>query len=202
MTASNDTTAKIWDVRYLSQLSASPEHELDLPSDEAAEELASGRPPTWPTSSIDLATVQEYSEPGAEGAGLERAVGRHGKSCSSAVWDPYGRRVLTTSYDDHLRVWHLPSSSPSSSSSSFKASIYSSTFPPLAWPPAVFPSDKPSHSIAHDCQTGRWLSILRAQWSQNTDVGCHFTVGNMKRSLDVYSAKGALIARLFDPDLM
>lgn len=56
---------------------------------------------------------------------------------------------------------------------------------------------KPSKAIPHNCQTGRWLTILRAQWSQHTDYYPHFTVGNMKRSLDVIGMGGEKIASLW-----
>jgi hypothetical protein len=39
---------------------------------------------------------------------------------------------------------------------------------------------KPSHSISHNCQTGRWLTILRAQWSLNMDYMPHFTVRRLR----------------------
>jgi hypothetical protein len=55
----------------------------------------------------------------------------------------------------------------------------------------------PSTATKHDCQTGRWLTILRAQWSLNMDYAPHFTVGNMKRHLDVMSAKGEKIVSLW-----
>ena len=68
-------------------------------------------------------------------------------------------------------------------------------------PFSAFEFGKPSVQIPHDCQTGRWLSILRAQWSQNIDYYPHFTVGSMKRSLDVFASTGECVARLFDPDV-
>lgn len=57
---------------------------------------------------------------------------------------------------------------------------------------------KPAKAIAHNCQTGRWLTILRAQWSQNTDFTPHFSVGNMKRRLDVFAAGGERIVSLWN----
>lgn len=64
-------------------------------------------------------------------------------------------------------------------------------------PPTHF---KPIKQIPHNCQTGRWLTILRAQWSLNMDHIPHFTVGNMKRSLDVVAATGEKIVSLWaDP---
>ena len=59
---------------------------------------------------------------------------------------------------------------------------------------------KPTKQIAHNCQTGRWLTILRAQWSLNMDYTPHFTVGNMKRTLDVVAGTGEKIVSLWaDP---
>lgn len=58
-------------------------------------------------------------------------------------------------------------------------------------------SFSPAKSIPHNCQTGRWLTILRAQWSLNMDYAPHFTVGNMKRSLDVVAATGEKIVSLW-----
>ena len=40
----------------------------------------------------------------------------------------------------------------------------------------TFPSSRPFTRIPHDCQTGRWLTLLRAQWSPNPDAYPHFTV--------------------------
>jgi hypothetical protein len=59
------------------------------------------------------------------------------------------------------------------------------------------PAFKPTTVIPHNCQTGRWLTILRAQWSLNTDVAPFFTVGNMKRSLDVVAGTGEKICSLW-----
>ncbi len=56
---------------------------------------------------------------------------------------------------------------------------------------------QPSKVYNHNCQTGRWLTILRAQWSLNMDYIPHFTVGNMKRSLDVVASTGDKIVSLW-----
>lgn len=57
---------------------------------------------TYPTSSIPVDRVVTYMQ-GNKGKGLLRASYQHGKSCSAAYWDPWGRRILSTSYDDKLR---------------------------------------------------------------------------------------------------
>lgn len=99
----------------------------------------------------------------------------------------------------------------------------------------AFPSSRPFSRIRHNCQTvsvhfllvlleakhflqGKWVTLLKAQWTQNPDVYPYFTVsvvvncrsfvlvslrfkqiGNMNHSLDIYSAKGDHIASLSDP---
>jgi hypothetical protein len=61
---------------------------------------------TYPTSNIGNEKVSNYQS-SAKGKGLLRASYQHGKSCSAAYWDPWGRRILTTSYDDKLRSTSL-----------------------------------------------------------------------------------------------
>ncbi|OBZ75937.1 Trafficking protein particle complex subunit 10 [Grifola frondosa] len=65
------------------------------------------------------------------------------------------------------------------------------------------------HLLAHSVKSnttvkrrGKWLTILKAQWSTNPDVYPHFTIGNMDHSLDIFSCKGDLIARLSDRNLI
>ncbi|KAL7415987.1 WD40-repeat-containing domain protein [Mrakia frigida] len=189
-TAGNDQHVRIWDVRHLSKIN--PTSSASIPAAEEPLAAAEGEAAvaeeeiveTWPTANILGEQIKAYAAT-EKGKGLVQGVWRHGKSCSSAVWDPWGRRLLTTSYDDSLRVWSLPLSS-FSSPAPFTASEFSN----------------PRSTIPHDCQTGRWLSILRAQWSANVDYCPHFTVGNMKRSLDVFAWSGELVQRLFDPEII
>jgi len=83
-----------------------------------------------------------------EGEGTVRAEFTHGKSASSAYWDPRGRSIVSTSYDDTLRcgsyllgymdansfaVWELDAAKYSSSTD--------------------FPSFTPFRRINHNCQT-------------------------------------------------
>ncbi|KAJ7449864.1 WD40-repeat-containing domain protein [Mycena latifolia] len=177
LTASNNRSLKIWDVRKLQTLS------LDL-SDQS--------PPTPPPSSpggpflapvsavnteVDAEAVTDFVN-SKRGKGCLRGEWRHDKSVSSAYWDPRGRSIVSTSYDDTLRLWDIEPVKLDSS--------------------APLPSSRPFSRIRHNCQTGKWLTILRAQWSPNPDVYPHFTIGNMDHSLDIFSGKGELITRLSD----
>lgn len=89
--------------------------------------------------------------------------------------------------------------------------------------PSLFKQDaplqqpfNPALKIRHNCQTGRYVTIFKAQWSQNTDLPPHFTVslrqalvlsvlifrqiGNMKKRVSVYSAlTGAMVADFAHP---
>lgn len=56
---------------------------------------------------------------------------------------------------------------------------------------------KPKVRLKHNCQTGRWVSILKSRWHQNPRDGVHkFVIGNMNRYIDVYSSTGKQLAHL------
>ncbi|KII88441.1 hypothetical protein PLICRDRAFT_161539 [Plicaturopsis crispa FD-325 SS-3] len=154
LTASNNRMLKIWDTRKFEDITTGPD-DLEFDSD----------------------TVKTFVD-SPNGKGLLRAEWRHDKSVSSAYWDPCGKSVVSTSYDDTLRLWN------------YKTSVLQSFSP--------FPSSRPFSQLKHNCQTGKWLTILRAQWSSNPDVYPHFTIGNMDHSIDIFSCKGDLIAKLSD----
>lgn len=97
-TASNDRNLRIWDVRHLSKIKPLAAETIKPPKSEDGET----RIPTNPTSSVTYERTLSYRQE-AKGKGLLRASFEHGKSCSAAYWDPSGRRILTTSYDDKLR---------------------------------------------------------------------------------------------------
>ncbi|CAK9780454.1 unnamed protein product [Cutaneotrichosporon oleaginosum] len=99
-TASNDKHVRIWDVRHLGRITPKAAESLEPPADRPEDALD-----TFPTSSIPVERVESYMQ-GTKGKGLLRASYEHGKSCSAAYWDPTGRRILTTSYDDKLRIAH------------------------------------------------------------------------------------------------
>jgi hypothetical protein len=56
---------------------------------------------------------------------------------------------------------------------------------------------EPSAVIPHNNQTGRWVTILRAQWQMQPQDGIQrFVIGNMNRFVDVYTSKGQQLAQL------
>ncbi|KAK7693661.1 hypothetical protein QCA50_003230 [Cerrena zonata] len=153
LTASNSRVLKIWDARKLAVI------ETVDPTD------------------VDGEAVDNFLG-SDEGQTCMRGEWRHGKSVSSAFWDPRGRGIVSTSYDDKIRLWDIN--------------------PTVSKKEMTFPSFRPIKEINHNCQTGKWVSILKAQWSPNPDVYPHFTIANMDHSVNVFSAKGVLLAKLQD----
>ncbi|KAN0076783.1 WD40-repeat-containing domain protein [Tylopilus felleus] len=163
LTASNSRSLKLWDTRKLEPLST---------------KSSPSKPSSGPFK-FDFQRMQNFIE-SKKGSGLLRGEHVHGKSVTSAYWDPRGRSIVSTSYDDTLRIWELD------------AGKYDAS--------PVFPAFTPFGRIKHNCQTGKWVTLLRAVWSPNPDVYPHFTVGNMDHSLHIYSCKGELVAKLSDRD--
>lgn len=159
ITASNNRFVRLWDSRKLQTLTLGTDSAGPVDHD------------------YDHETIQTFMG-STQGRGLMRAEFQHGKSATSAQWDPRGRSIVSTSYDDSVNLWELD------------AAKYDSL--------PVFPSFKPFSRIKHNCQTGKWLTLLRAVWNPNPDVYPHFTIANMQHSLDIFSCKGDLVARLSD----
>ncbi|CAE6498359.1 unnamed protein product [Rhizoctonia solani] len=162
LTASNNRTMRMWDARYLQKVDFTAEKSED--GDDRVPES------TWEQ-------VEEYL--GTEG-GPKCLWGewRHRQSVSSAYWDISGRRIVSTSYDDTLRVWDVR--------------------PNALKQDGPLKSFRPTTEIKHNCQTGRWVTILRARWSENPDAYPHFTIGNMAQSLDVVGYNGEVLAKLIN----
>lgn len=59
-----------------------------------------------------------------------------------------------------------------------------------------------SASIKHNCQTGRWVSILKSKWQVEPLDGVQkFVIANMNRSLDVYNQTGEKLVSLYTPEV-
>ena len=105
VTAGNDQNLRIWDTRHLLCINPKAAEILTPPNSANDESATASHTDTNPTSTVGYDKVSHHMT-SAKGKGLLRASLQHGKSCSAAYWDPWGRRVLTTSYDDKLRSEH------------------------------------------------------------------------------------------------
>ncbi len=100
-------------------------------------------------------------------------------SVSHAAWSAAGH-VATASYDDTVKIHSFLSASK--------------------WKVGHELDDaamEPSAVIKHNNQTGRWVTILKAQWQQRPEDGIQkFVIGNMNRFVDVYTSEGEQLAQL------
>ncbi|KAJ9125529.1 hypothetical protein QFC22_000490 [Naganishia vaughanmartiniae] len=191
---SNDRTMRIWDTRHLHSIRSHPFTPAQI-TVESKESDASADPDklrldhTGHSPALYPTVLSEWDEDvfpamkTKKHTGLLRGESAHEKSCSAAYWDPAGRRVLTTCYDDRIRVYDAQ--------------------------PSLFKVDAPLEGafnpqlkVKHNCQTGRYVTIFKAQWCPNTQLPPHFSIGNMKKRVSVFSAlTGSLIADLSHPSL-
>ncbi|EMC95624.1 hypothetical protein BAUCODRAFT_122932 [Baudoinia panamericana UAMH 10762] len=112
---------------------------------------------------------------------LPALVGEHESklSVSHAAFNAAGQ-VATASYDDTVKIHDFSSCGE--------------------WKPGHTLSDaelKPATIVPHNNQTGRWVTILRAQWQLQPQDGVQrFVIGNMNRFVDIYTSKGQQLAQL------
>ncbi|XP_043933648.1 WD repeat-containing protein 76 isoform X1 [Protopterus annectens] len=100
----------------------------------------------------------------------------HSRNITSAYFSPtLGKRVVTTCYDDRLRV--------------YDTSCILSNIDPLS-------------SIRHNNFTGRWLTSFRAVWDPKRE-DC-FVVGSMSRprQIEVFHETGSLLHTFFNMDYL
>lgn len=100
------------------------------------------------------------------------------KSISSAYWNSRGY-VVTTSYDDTVRIFK------------HNLNVWDKYQP-------INSEFKPFTTIRHNNQTGRWVTILRAQWQSHPAQYQKLCIGNMRQGIDVFSDQGDLLAHLTD----
>jgi WD40 repeat protein len=100
-------------------------------------------------------------------------------SVSHAAWSA-GGHLATSSYDDTIKIHAFPDCS------SWKTGH---DITPAAIAPA--------HTIRHNNQTGRWVTILKPQWQRAPRDGIQkFVIGNMNRFVDVFASDGSQLAQL------
>ena len=166
-------------------------HDLRTPAHETVELLALSEKkiggfslhPTSPhilaTASLDR-TLKIWDLRNISGKGATRSpslLGEHASklSVSHAAFNAAGQ-IATASYDDTVKIYNSPTSSSS-----------------LPSPDELAPKT----IIPHNNQTGRWVTILRAQWQlQPRDGIQRFVIGNMNRFVDIYTGSGKQVAQL------
>lgn len=89
-------------------------------------------------------------------------------SVSAVSYSPTDNTLVCNGYDDTIRLFDVSSNS--------------------------LPEElDPKLTLKHNCQSGRWTSILKARFKANKNV---FGIANMKRAIDIYSSEGEQLAHL------
>ncbi|KAL2204541.1 WD40 repeat-like protein [Sarocladium strictum] len=100
-------------------------------------------------------------------------------SVSHASWSA-GGHLATSSYDDTVKIYDM------SDCGSWKAGHDIGA-----------KGMTPAHTIKHNNQTGRWVTILKPQWQKRPQDGIQkFVIGNMNRFVDVFASDGSQLAQL------
>lgn len=141
------------------------------------------QPHLFATASLDrMLKVWDLRKMTGKGAGKHPALlGEHTSrlSVSYAAWSSTGQ-IATTSYDDTIKIHSFPHAK--------------------SWEIGHTISEKemmPTATIKHNNQTGRWVTILKAQWQQRPEDGIQkLVIGNMNRFVDIYTSEGKQLAQL------
>lgn len=100
-------------------------------------------------------------------------------SVSHASWSG-GGHVATSSYDDTIKIYNFPDAGAWEAGHDLGAEEM-----------------VPTHTVRHNNQTGRWVTILKPQWQMRPKDGLQkFVIGNMNRFVDVFAADGEQLAQL------
>lgn len=93
-------------------------------------------------------------------------------SVSAVSFSPNDNTLVCNGYDDTIRLFDV----------SDKSLTSNELIPKL--------------TIKHNCQTGRWTSILKAKFKPNENI---FAIANMSRAIDIYTSQGQQLAHMRTP---
>lgn len=91
-------------------------------------------------------------------------------SVSAVSFSPTDNTLVCNGYDDTIRLFDM-----NNNGSQLASDL------------------QPRLTIKHNCQSGRWTSILKAKFKPDRNV---FAIANMKRAIDIYDSQGQQLAHL------
>ena len=109
-------------------------------------------------------------------------------------YEDYPSHEIVSTYDSRLSVSGV---SYSPNDDTLVCNGYDDTIRLFDVSPGAFTDELlPKLTIKHNCQTGRWTSILKARFKQNKNI---FAIANMSRAIDVYTSDGQQLAHMATP---
>lgn len=116
-------------------------------------------------------------------------------SVSCVDWN-MDNHLVCNGYDDYINLFDL-------SSGDNPVTEWSENYQPKPNGEELPENIKSFTKIRHNCQTGRWVSILKSKWQISPKDGVQkFAIANMNRGIDVYDQQGQILAHLSDRDLV
>lgn len=166
---------RVWDTRMLETLSGRSRRSAPSspgpstprsPSKRQARSATVFAQPTAQPTEVDSGAIEKLVAT-KRGESTVRARWAHGKSVSSAYWDPRGRSIVSTSYDDTIRCGYsidVLSSSPCSLPPSMGHQAFV-VRQGCAVP--IITTVRPNQAQLPDCQSSRCcLMLLCSTWSR------------------------------------
>lgn len=110
-------------------------------------------------------------------------------SVSCTDWNQHGD-IVCNGYDDSIRVFHMDKG---------KGILHNISTLVKPEKGEVAENLEPDITLKHNCQSGRWVSILKSRWQSNPRDGVEkFVIANMKRNFDIYNREGVMLAHFGD----
>lgn len=120
-------------------------------------------------------------------------------SVSCVDWN-LENRLVCNGYDDYINLFDL---SGTGDSKYKPVTEWSKDYQPEPNSEEIPDNIKSFTKIRHNCQTGRWVSILKSKWQVAPKDGVQkFAIANMNRGIDVYDQQGQILAHLSDRELV
>ncbi|RCK65294.1 DNA damage-binding protein CMR1 [Candida viswanathii] len=116
-------------------------------------------------------------------------------SISCVSWNQ-DNGLVANGYDDYIELFNYNGGDGTQPITEW-SSDYQPPGKKKVEPPELPDNLVPFTKLKHNCQTGRWVSILKSTWQKNPADGVQkFIIANMNRGLDIYDQQGNIMAHL------
>ncbi|KAG7833199.1 hypothetical protein KL943_004064 [Ogataea angusta] len=145
----------------------------------------------------DLRKVGKSSWSQNENATSPHCLGsyRSRLSISAADWNSSGD-IVCNGYDNTINIFQLGDTSKLKPDHVFEPIIEE------AEEGDIPVNLKPQATMTHNCQSGRWVTVLKAKWQSNPQDGVEkCVIANMKKAMDIFDRNGNQLAHLDDESM-